>query len=400
MIIQDFPPMGVYETLFKFLDATGQYMGTEGTHPWAQGFPLTTQLPNGPEILANVEFSSSDLKYPQAAGNDELRETIANYYNHFYGSRIQAANVAVFAGGRPGILAILAFLQAGTQVLIEETEYTPYWDMLKLFQIEHRLVPSNPANEFRPSLADYRQLENSLPGKSLIIKSNPCNPTGVTWRGPQLQEFVEYCSAENRGAVIDEAYEFFNAQGAESALRYIRTIDDTNLFVIGAATKGLQAPGIRIGWVVAAKDHIRIFRNFSSIAMGGVSRLSQIVANRLLELQRVTQARQAVQNYYDAQRKRYETGLSELGLELFTGDGGFYHWGRLPNAMTAEQFNQRLFQHKAAILPGTLCDMLRRGDQSPMANFIRFSFGPVLAESYEGNIEIIQNCLNLAAQPA
>jgi hypothetical protein len=32
-----FPPMGVYETLFKFLDATGKYMGMEGTHPWAQG---------------------------------------------------------------------------------------------------------------------------------------------------------------------------------------------------------------------------------------------------------------------------------------------------------------------------------------------------------------------------
>ena len=45
-----FPPMGVYETLFKFLDATGKYMGTEGTHPWAQGFPLTTPIPGGPDI--------------------------------------------------------------------------------------------------------------------------------------------------------------------------------------------------------------------------------------------------------------------------------------------------------------------------------------------------------------
>ena len=30
----DFPPMGVYETLFAFKDATGLYMGSEGTHPW------------------------------------------------------------------------------------------------------------------------------------------------------------------------------------------------------------------------------------------------------------------------------------------------------------------------------------------------------------------------------
>ncbi len=41
--------MGVYETLFKFVDATSMYMDDPGTHPWAQGYPLTTQLPRGPD---------------------------------------------------------------------------------------------------------------------------------------------------------------------------------------------------------------------------------------------------------------------------------------------------------------------------------------------------------------
>src|SRR5262249_18734791 len=47
MILREFPPMGVYETLFRFAAATGTYMGEPGTHPWAQGFPLTTQIPGG-----------------------------------------------------------------------------------------------------------------------------------------------------------------------------------------------------------------------------------------------------------------------------------------------------------------------------------------------------------------
>src|SRR5690242_12886432 len=67
-----FPPMGVYETLFKFLDATGKYMGTEGTHPWAQGFPLTTPIPGGPDIPTRIDFSYTDLKYPQATGEAPL----------------------------------------------------------------------------------------------------------------------------------------------------------------------------------------------------------------------------------------------------------------------------------------------------------------------------------------
>ena len=37
------PPMGIYETLYAFLNSFGTYMGEEGTNPWSQGFPL---LPN------------------------------------------------------------------------------------------------------------------------------------------------------------------------------------------------------------------------------------------------------------------------------------------------------------------------------------------------------------------
>ena len=127
--------------------------------------------------------------------------------------------------------------------------------------------------------------------------------------------------------------------------------------------------------------------------MGGVSRLSQICATGLLETERVRHARTAVQKFFDEQRNRYQVGLNDLGFELFTGDGGFYHWGKLPGSLTADEFNERLFEHKAAILPGTLCDMYRRGAESPMAEYIRFSFGPLQPETYESNLEIMKTCL-------
>ena len=391
MFLQKFPPMGVYETLFKFQDATGVYMGDPGTHPWAQGFPLTKQLPNGPELPPSVSFTAADLKYPSATGTDPLRKAIADYYNHFYGSTLTADNVAVFAGGRPAIFATLLFLRRDVKVLIEETEYTPYYDKLKLLNREHALIPSNPGNNFRPALADYRAAQGS--GPALVIKSNPCNPTGVTWSGQSLSDLVTYTSTGNMGGIFDEAYEFFNATGPVSALKYVRNIDETNIFVVGAATKGLQVPGMRTGWVVAAKEHIEIFRNFSSIAMGGVSRPAQIYVTNLLELKRVAQARTAVVDFYNQQRDAYRAGLTACGLELCTGDGGFYHWGRLPNGMTADDFNQKLFRHKAAILPGHLCDMHRRGNSGPHGQFIRFSFGPIEPHTFEQNMGIIRSAL-------
>jgi len=154
MLIQ-FPPMGVYETLFKFLDATEKYMGDLETHPWAQGYPLTTQLPNGPELPPIINLNSMDLKYPKATGEIELRQAITDYYNNHYEANITPDHVAVFAGGRPGILATIAFLAPDVCIAVEETEYTPYWDMLKLLKRRLHLIPSNPENSFRPALSDY-----------------------------------------------------------------------------------------------------------------------------------------------------------------------------------------------------------------------------------------------------
>jgi len=386
--------MGVYETLFRFAEVTHRYMGEPGTHPWAQGFPLTTQLPGGPKLPSHVEISATDLKYPAATGQPELRQAIARMYNDHYGSHLSEENVALFAGGRPGIFATLALLLPDVTVAVEETEYTPYLDMLRLLDRPYRLVASNEANRFRPSLTDYDVAPCADTSRLFLLKSNPCNPTGVATTGDDLRALVERFRGNGSGALFDEAYELFNDPAPESAIRYVGDLDETDLFIVGAATKGFQAPGIRVGWVLAARHHIELFRNFSSIAMGGVSRPSQLYATRLLEPARVLEARRAVPAFFNAQRDRYAKGLADLGLTLFTGRGGFYHWAKLPGSLGAEELNECLFAHGAAILPGRLCDMARKdGEPSPLDRFIRFSFGPLSPESYDADIAILAACL-------
>ena len=196
------------------------------------------------------------------------------------------------------------------------------------------------------------------------------------------------------GAIIDEAYEFFKLPEPESVLKYIDDINATNTFVIGAATKGLQVPGARVGWVVASEANIEIFRNYSSIGMGGVSRFSQLYVTDLLELDRVRHARKSVGEFFGDQRDRYRAGLEKLGIELFTGDGGFYHWGKLPGSLTSKELNERLYAKKAAILPGKLCDMLRRGDEGTHGQLFRFSFGPLSPESYDDDMALLESCMN------
>ena len=383
------PPMGIYETLYAFRDAFGKYMGEPGTHPWSQGFPRTVQLPGGPPMPTSVKITSDDLKYPKAWGLPALREAVAAYYRRHYGTDITSDNVMIFAGGRPALAAVLLFLEPDILVRIASTEYTPYFDLLRLLDRPYDTVASGPQNRFAPSVDELTRQE---PGtRHLLLLSNPCNPTGVTRHGAELEKIVTAARSGQIGLLIDEAYELFHDPPV-SALQYVRNIDETDILVAGAATKGLQAPGIRIGWIVASRRNVEILGNFSSFGMGGVSHPSQCFALELFGEERIALARRAVPAFYAGQRERYGEAFRQLGLELFTGDGGFYHWCRLPHG-TADQLNRRLFKEGAAILKGTDCDMLRRGEASPLANFFRFSFGPLAPESFNSDMAILRRAL-------
>ena len=391
------PPMGIYETLYAFRDSFGSFMGEKGTHPWSQGFPLTTPLEKfgGPPLPSSVEVTWEDRFYPKAWGHPDLREAISGYYNDQYGSEVEPENVMVFAGGRPGIFTVLAFLKEHVQVRIGNIEWPAYLDILEQTDTDFQIVPFTKENGFHPSNEEYFDRSGLNAKTSLMpIISNPQNPSGQTRWGDELRDLIRLAEGPKNGILLDEAYEMFHSPSV-SGIQYIEDLDNSNVFIAGACTKGLQSPGIRIGWIVSSKKNIETLSNFSSFGMGGVSHPSQHYAVKLLEPSRVEKARKAVEEHYNWQRGRYGEAFEEMGLGVYTGDGGFYHWLELPEGMTSSELNKRLFKHGAAILCATDCDMARPHSkdpsyESPYSRFFRFSFGPLLPETFDSDIELFR----------
>ena len=56
------------------------------------------------------------------------------------------------------------------------------------------------------------------------------------------------------------------------------------------------------------------------------------------------------------------------------GDGGFYHWLELPEGLNSKDFNDRLFKRGAAILTAFDCDMARPHDKSEVGSFVCLVF--------------------------
>ena len=400
-MIKDFlyhvPPMGIYETLYAFRDTFGRFMGTEGTHPWSQGFPLTTPLEkfDGPDLPASVGVTSEERFYPKAWGHPKLRDAIADYYNSRYGSTIEPENVMIFAGGRPGIFTVMAFLKKQVKVRIGNIEWPAYLDIMTQTGADYETVAFNKENNFHPKNAEYFDRKNlGVETAILSILSNPQNPSGQTRSGAELRELIEIAEQPGNGILLDEAYEMFHSPSV-SGIEFVQDLDNSNIFLSGACTKGLQSPGIRIGWIIASKSNIEILANYSSFGMGGVSHPSQHYAVKLLESSRVKKARKAIEEHYNWQRDRYGKAFKEMGLGVYTGDGGFYHWLELPEGMTSNELNKRLFKHGAAILCAFDCDMERPHSKdpsykTPYTRFFRFSFGPLLPETFEADIKLFQ----------
>ena len=391
------PPMGIYETLYAFRNTFGSFMGTEGTHPWSQGFPLTSPLEkfDGPELPASVEVTREDRFYPKAWGHPELRDAIVEYYNSRYGSTIAPENVMIFAGGRPGIYTVMAFLKKNVRVRIGNIEWPAYLDIMTQTEIEYETVPFTKENNFHPNNAEYFNRNNLDDGTAILpIISNPQNPSGQTRSGEELRELIEIAEQPGNGILLDEAYEMFHSPSV-SGIEFVQNLDSSNVFLSGACTKGLQSPGIRIGWIIASKTNIEILANYSSFGMGGVSHPSQHYAIKLLEPGRVKKARKAVEGHYNWQRERYGKAFEEMGLDVYTGNGGFYHWLELPEGMTSDELNKRLFKRGAAILCAFDCDMDRPHSKdpsykTPYARFFRFSFGPLLPETFGADIKLFR----------
>tara|TARA_Y100000766_G_scaffold60632_1_gene49902 strand:- start:3339 stop:4577 length:1239 start_codon:yes stop_codon:yes gene_type:complete len=392
------PPMGIYETLYAFCNSYGKFMGDEGTHPWSQGFPLTTPIENfeGPNLPSNIDVSFEDRFYPKAWGHPKLRESIADYYNSQYRSNISPENIMIFAGGRPGIFTVMAFLKNRVKVRIGSIEWPAYLDILSRTNSDYETVPFTKKNNFHPSNAEYFNREN-LNHNSLILSviSNPQNPSGQTRSGEELRELIKIAEEPNNGILLDEAYEMFHSPSV-SGIEFVKDIDSSNIFLSGACTKGLQSPGIRIGWIIASKSNIEIMSNFSSFGMGGVSHLSQNYAIKLLEPNRVKKARSAIEKHYNWQRERYGKAFMKMGLGVYTGNGGFYHWLELPDGLTSIELNERLFKRGAAILTAFDCDMSRPHNKdssykSPYDRFFRFSFGPLLPETFESDVDLFRD---------
>jgi aspartate/methionine/tyrosine aminotransferase len=130
---------------------------------------------------------------------------------------------------------------------------------LKANQHQFAAIPSPLSEEDDYNIHPDKIAEEIARGTSVILTSNPRNPTGHVVTNPELAEIQDICR-DRATLVMDEFYGGYNytsdCDGTSiSAADNIDDVDEDDVLIIDGLTKRFRLPGWRIAWIVGPKVH-------------------------------------------------------------------------------------------------------------------------------------------------
>lgn len=139
-------------------------------------------------------------------------------------------------------------------------------------------------------------------GTSVILTSNPRNPTGKVVKNPELAEIQNLCR-DRATLVMDEFYGGYNytsnCDGTTiSAAENVEDVDEDDVLIIDGLTKRFRLPGWRIAWIIGPKEFIKAIGSCGSYLDGGANVPFQEAAIPMLEPKKVLKEMQAIQSHF------------------------------------------------------------------------------------------------------
>lgn len=366
-----------------------------------QGMPETGPLPGAPPRVDAVEIALDDQEYAPVPGIPELRQAVAQLYNHLFrqgkSSEYTERNVCICGGGRASLtraVAALGEINLG-HFLPDYTAYEELLDIFKLFSSIPILLDGARGYEF--SVDDLRR-EITGRGLSAVLLSNPNNPTGKVIRGAELERWVATARELACALLLDEFYSHYiwpegPEGGIVSAARYVEDVDRDPVVIFDGLTKNWRYPGWRCTWIVGPRAVIDAVSSTGSFLDGGGSKPLQRSAVPLLHPEVVQAETAAIRTAFRAKKEILKAGLEQAGMRLdLDPDGTFYCWAdlsALPEPIAdGMSFFKAALKEKVICVPGEFFDInpgkRRSGRPSRFRQYARFSFGPEQAAVEEG----------------
>lgn len=311
--------------------------------------------------------------YTHSLGDLDLREAIAAFYASEHGVEVDPECIVVTSGSSPALLmAVMLLSGAGDELLMSNPGYACYRNFALACNAVPAEVTLRAETGFDYDMDELRRAVGTRT-RALIINS-PMNPTG-TLLGPSTMQALAGLPVP---VISDEIYHGLVYGGkAHTMLEYT-----DNCFVVNGFSKRFAMTGLRLGWMVVPRRHVRSVRTLQQNLFICAPSLSQRAG--LAALQGASADVERMRAVYDERRRFLIGRLRQLGFVIHTEpEGAFYIFAdarRLTDDVYRFAF-EVLEQAHVGITPGI--DFGTNG-----SGFVRFSYANSLSNISEATNRI------------
>jgi aspartate/methionine/tyrosine aminotransferase len=260
------------------MSARAQELKAQGIkiYDFAAGDPV---IENHPVILEAVSkaLESKMSPYAPVAGLSELRMAACAWMHARYACSYSIENTLVTSGGKFGLYAALqVLLSPGDEVLISAPYWVSYPEMVVLAGGVPVLIPTDPENQWKFSLADLKK--HIRPRTKILLFNNACNPTGALYSKEEIRAILDFAHQAKLFVISDEVYSelVFDAFAFISCASFPEYQE--GVLIIESCSKNFAMAGWRVGFAFGKETLIQKMTALQSHSTTGTAGLSQKAA--------------------------------------------------------------------------------------------------------------------------
>lgn len=311
------------------------------------------------DILGHNSQGAQSLQYSVSEGYLPLRVWLVQHMASL-GVACNVDNIVITSGSQQGLDFLgKLFLSPGDTALVTAPTYLGALQAFNAYEARYDIITPGQG---MAGAAGYREKSSENGGRVAMAYVVPdfANPTGETIGEAERHDLLDLAAELGIPLIEDAAYAALRFDGAPVAsclaldVGQCGGIDRSRVIYCGTFSKTI-APGLRIGWVCAARDLVH-----KLVLVKQASDLHSATLNQMV-MQRVVQANYEdqigkISKVYAARRDAMLAALDQFmppAVHWTTPQGGMFIWVTLPDGYDgAAMLAAALEEERIAFVPG------------------------------------------------
>jgi len=322
---------------------------------FAGGLPNPISFPQD-ELKVSMDritsrYGDKIYQYSTTQGLDSLREYIVQRYNKIHNMDLTIDNVIITTGSQQALdLLGKVFINKGDKVLVEKPSYL---GLLQAFCSYEAVFVQTKLDEDGLNIPELKRNLKEYKPKLAYLIPNFQNPTGLTYSAQNRIEVFETIKDENMLLIQDDPYGELRFTD-EERIPYIG-INQTNKNIYLGSFSKIVTPGMRLGYIIADKEIIRLVETAKQAADLHSNIFAQYLISDYLWNNDLDRHIEKIKALYKMQAGAMVEAMKKYfpkNVKFTIPKGGMFTWATMPEEKSSVELFNNAIKKNVAFVPG------------------------------------------------